>query len=124
MAAGETILVFDSGLGGLTVYREIAAARPGADFIYVGDDSAFLYGAMPEPALTQRVVELMSELIGRYEPGLVVIACNTASTIVLPHLRQKFSFPFVGTAPALQPACAGSITKRIAVLRTEAKMVR
>jgi glutamate racemase len=111
-------------LGGLTVYREIAAARLGADFIYVADDAAFPYGAMTEPALTQRVVELMSELIGRYEPGLVVIACNTASTIVLPHLRQKFSLPFVGTVPAIKPACAGSITKRIAVLGTEATVQR
>jgi glutamate racemase len=124
MAVGETILVFDSGLGGLTVYREIAAARPGADFIYVADDAAFPYGAITEPALTQRVVELMSDLIERYEPGLVVIACNTASTIVLPHLRQRFSLPFVGTVPAIKPACAGSITKHISVLGTEATVQR
>jgi glutamate racemase len=124
MAAGETILVFDSGLGGLTVYREIAAARPGADFIYVADDAAFPYGAMTEPALTQRVVDLMSDLIGRYEPDLVVIACNTASTIVLPHLRRRFSLPFVGTVPAIKPACAGSITKHISVLGTEATVQR
>jgi glutamate racemase len=124
MAAGETILVFDSGLGGLTVYREIAVARPGADFIYVADDAAFPYGAMTEPALTQRVVDLMSDLIGRYEPDLVVIACNTASTIVLPHLRRRFSLPFVGTVPAIKPACAGSITKHISVLGTEATVQR
>jgi glutamate racemase len=117
-------LVFDSGLGGLTVYREIAAARPGADFIYVADDAAFPYGAMTEPALTQRVVELMSDLIGRHHPDLVVIACNTASTIVLPHLRQRFSLPFVGTVPAIKPACAGSTTKRISVLGTEATVQR
>jgi glutamate racemase len=124
MTAGETILVFDSGLGGLTVYREIAAARPGADFIYVADDAAFPYGAISEPALTQRVVELISGLIERHHPGLVVIACNTASTIVLPHLRQRFSLPFVGTVPAIKPACAGSITKRISVLGTEATVQR
>jgi glutamate racemase len=124
MAVGETILVFDSGLGGLTVYREIAAARPGADFIYVADDAAFPYGAMTEPALTQRVVELMGDLIERHHPDLVVIACNTASTIVLPHLRQRFSLPFVGTVPAIKPACAGSTTKRISVLGTEATVQR
>ena len=124
MAAGETILVFDSGLGGLTVYGEVAAARPSADFIYVADDAAFPYGAMTEPALTQRVVELMGDLIGKYRPDLVVIACNTASTIVLPHLRQRFSLPFVGTVPAIKPACANSITKRIAVLGTEATVQR
>jgi len=124
MAAIETILVFDSGLGGLTVYREIAAARPSADFIYVADDAAFPYGAMAETMLTARVVELMSDLIGRYRPDLVVIACNTASTIVLPHLRQRFSLPFVGTVPAIKPACASSVTKHIAVLGTEATVTR
>jgi len=124
MAAGETILIFDSGLGGLTVYREIAAARPSADFIYVADDAAFPYGAKAEPALTQHVVELMGELIGQYRPDLVVIACNTASTIVLPHLRQRFSLPFVGTVPAVKPACASSVTKHISVLGTEATVKR
>jgi glutamate racemase len=124
MAAGETILVFDSGLGGLTVYREIAAARPGADFVYVADDAAFPYGAMAESALTERVVGLVGDLIGRYRPDLVVIACNTASTIVLPHLRQRFSLPFVGTVPAVKPACASSVTKVISVLGTDATVKR
>ena len=92
--AGETILVFDSGLGGLTVYREIAAARPDADFLYVADDAAFPYGAMAEPALIARVVALMGELIAAHRPDLVVIACNTASTIVLPALAaENFSVP-------------------------------
>jgi len=124
MAASETILVFDSGLGGLTVYREIAAARTGADFIYLADDTAFPYGAMAEPALIERVVELVGDLIAAHQPGLVVIACNTASTIVLPHLRKKFSLPFVGTVPAIKPACAGSMTRHVAVLGTEATVAR
>jgi len=120
----ETILVFDSGLGGLTVYREVAAARPHADFIYVADDAAFPYGAMAEPALVARVIELMGELIATHRPDLVVIACNTASTIVLPGLREKFSLPFVGTVPAIKPACLSSVTKRISVLGTEATVAR
>jgi len=74
----ETILVCDSGLGGLTVYREIAATRPNADFIYVADDAGFPYGAMAEPALVTRVVGLIGELIAAHRPDLVVIACNTA----------------------------------------------
>ena len=124
MAAAETILVFDSGLGGLTVYREIAAVRPGTDFIYVADDAAFPYGAMPEPALVARVVALMGELIAAHRPDLIVIACNTASTIVLPDLRKKFSLPFVGTVPAIKPACANSVTRHVAVLGTEATVAR
>jgi len=124
MAGNETILIFDSGLGGLTVYREIAVVRPGADFLYVADDAAFPYGAMEEPTLTARVVALMSELISTESPDLIVLACNTASTIVLPQLRKKFSLPFVGTVPAIKPACANSVTKRVSVLGTEATVAR
>jgi glutamate racemase len=124
MAAQQTILVFDSGLGGLTVYREIKAVRPNVDFVYVADDAAFPYGALAEPGLVARVVELMGELIAAHRPDLVVIACNTASTIVLPALRKNFAVPFVGTVPAIKPACAASVTKRVSVLGTEATIKR
>ena len=124
MAARETILVFDSGLGGLTVYREIAAARPGADFVYVADDAAFPYGAMADAALLNRVVALIGELIAKHAPDVVVIACNTASTVVLPDLRKKFALPFVGTVPAIKPACANSVSRLVSVLGTEATVAR
>jgi len=124
MAARETILVFDSGLGGLTVYREIAAARSSADFVYAADDAAFPYGAMDERKLVGRVVELMGELIATHQPDLVVVACNTASTIALPALRKNFAVPFVGTVPAIKPACAGSVSRRVSVLGTEATVAR
>ncbi len=124
MAARETIVVFDSGLGGLTVYREIAVVRPGANFIYVADDAAFPYGAMDEQKLVDRIVALIGELIATHQPDLIVIACNTASTIALPALRKNFTVPFVGTVPAIKPACAGSITKRVSVLGTEATVAR
>ena len=124
MAARQTILVFDSGLGGLTVYREIAAARPDADFIYVADDAGFPYGDLGEPALIERVVGLIGGADRDHRPDLVVIACNTASTIVLPELRKKFSLPFVGTVPAIKPACAASVTRRVSVLGTEATVKR
>jgi glutamate racemase len=124
MAAHPTILVFDSGLGGVTVHRAIAAARPEANFVYVADDAGFPYGALAEPVLVTRVVELMGELIATHEPDLVVIACNTASTLVLPVLRERFSLPFVGTVPAIKPACSASVTKRVSVLGTEATVAR
>jgi glutamate racemase len=124
MVARETILLFDSGLGGLTVYREVVAARPQADYIYVADDAAFPYGRLDEQVLVARVVDLMRELIGAHRPDLVVIPCNTASTIVLPALRQKFPVPFVGTVPAIKPACAVSVTRRVSVLGTEATVSR
>jgi glutamate racemase len=124
MAARQSIMVFDSGLGGLTVYREIAAARPDADFLYVADDAAFPYGALKESALVERVIGLIGELIATHQPDLVVIACNTASTIVLPDLRKNFAVPFVGTVPAIKPACASSRSRRVSVLGTEATVKR
>jgi glutamate racemase len=124
MGGRPTILVFDSGLGGLTVYREIAAVRPDADFIYLADDAAFPYGALAEPALTARLVALFDEAIAIHKPDLAVIACNTASTIALPELRKKFAVPFVGTVPAIKPACTASRTRRVAVLGTEATVAR
>ncbi|MGH6672671.1 MAG: glutamate racemase [Xanthobacteraceae bacterium] len=124
MAERDKILLFDSGLGGLTVYRDVAAARPDADFIYVADDAAFPYGAIAEPELIARLVPLMEDLIAAHRPDLVVIACNTASTLVLPALRQRFTLPFVGTVPAIKPACASSLTRRVSVLGTEATVKR
>jgi glutamate racemase len=124
MAAHESILIFDSGLGGLTVHREVQAARPHADILYVADDAAFPYNALKEPALVARVVALMGDLIAQYRPDLIVLACNTASTIVLTDLRKKFSLPIVGTVPAIKPACAASLTRRVSVLGTQATIAR
>jgi glutamate racemase len=118
------ILVFDSGLGGLTVYGEIARARPDARLIYAADDAVFPYGALDETALIARVTAVMERLIAANRPDLVVVACNTASTLVLPALRARFSVPFVGTVPAIKPACAASATKLVSVLGTEATVRR
>ncbi len=124
MAAPSKILIFDSGLGGLTVYREVAAVRPDADIVYAADDAGFPYNALPETALVARVVGLFGDLIAAHRPDLAVIACNTASTIALPTLREKFALPFVGTVPAIKPACAASVTRRVSVLGTEATVAR
>ena len=98
MGGRPTILVFDSGLGGLTVYREIAAVRPDANFIYLADDAAFPYGALAEPALTARLVALFDEAIAIHKPDLAVIACNTASTIALPEVKIARVVPLSATA--------------------------
>jgi glutamate racemase len=124
MADHPKILLFDSGLGGLTVYREIAAVRPDAGILYVADDAGFPYNALAESALVARVVGLFDDLIAAHRPDLAVIACNTASTIALPALRKKFALPFVGTVPAIKPACAASATRRVSVLGTEATVAR
>jgi glutamate racemase len=119
-----TILVFDSGLGGLTVLREIVRARPDARYVYVADDAFFPYGQHAEAALIGRVVPLMGDLIAAHAPDLVVIACNTASTLVMSHLRAAYDVPFVGTVPAIKPACAGSLSKRVSVLGTSGTVKR
>lgn len=122
--ASPNILVFDSGLGGLTVFREIMPLRGDARFVYVADDAGFPYGRLPEAELSDRVVALMATLIETHRPDLVVIACNTASTLVLSRLRERFALPFVGTVPAIKPACSASQTRLVSVLGTEATVTR
>jgi glutamate racemase len=119
-----TILVFDSGLGGLTVFREIKAARPDARYIYLADDAGFPYGHLDEDRLIARIVDVLGGAIGEHKPDLVVVACNTASTLALGELRTRFRVPFVGTVPAIKPACAQSVTKRVTVLGTQATVGR
>ena len=124
MSGPPTILVFDSGLGGLTVLREVVRARDDAHYLYVADDAFFPYGHHSEEEIVGRVVPLIGELISAHHPDLVVIACNTASTLVMPHLRDRYSLPFVGTVPAIKPACAASKTKRVSVLGTKGTVQR
>lgn len=124
MTAAPTIIVFDSGLGGLTVFREVAAARPDARFVYVADDAFFPYGRQDETRLVARVLDVMEQLIAAHRPDLVVVACNTASTLVLSPLRERFRVPFVGTVPAIKPACSSSSSRLVSVLGTEATVKR
>jgi glutamate racemase len=119
-----TILVFDSGVGGLTVFREVRTARPDARYVYLADDAGFPYGNQPEAALIARIADVIGAAIARHAPDLIVVACNTASVIALADLRARFTVPFVGTVPAIKPACAQSRTKRIAVLGTLATVSR
>lgn len=125
MPKTSDILVFDSGLGGLTVLREIVHARPDAAYTYVADDAFFPYGRHSEETIIARVVPLIGKLIAEHKPNLVVIACNTASTLVMAQLREAYPHvPFVGTVPAIKPACAASKTKRVSVLGTRGTVRR
>jgi glutamate racemase len=118
------IIVFDSGLGGLTVHSEIARLMPSAELIYVADTEIFPYGQLAEDVLVARVRAVIGEAARRAEPDIIVIACNTASTLVLPVLRADYSVPVVGTVPAVKPACEQSVTKRISVLATPGTVAR
>ncbi len=118
------VLIFDSGLGALTVLREVAKARPDAELALVADDAGFPYGKLDDKALVDRVVAVLDRYVALLNPSLVVIACNTASTLALPVVRARFKTPFVGTVPAIKPACAQSKTKRVSVLATPATVRR
>jgi glutamate racemase len=124
MAESGPILVFDSGIGGLSVLRAIRERLPHARLLYVADDAAFPYGDWKEDALRDHIVALMGTLIGRYHPAAVVIACNTASTLVLPALRERFDLPFVGTVPAIKPAAEQTQSGVVAVLATPGTIAR
>lgn len=119
-----TILVFDSGLGGLSVFRELARVRPDARFVYAADDAAFPIGSWEEGALLTRLVTVIDALIARVRPDAVVIACNTASTLVLPSLRARHAIPFIGTVPAIKPACENSLSRQVSVLATPGTVKR
>jgi glutamate racemase len=121
---GRRVLLFDSGLGGLTVARAVRAALPDADLLYAADTAAFPYGAWDERALDRRIGDVMEQLLALAEPDVTVIACNTASTIALASLRQRFAGPFVGTVPAIKPAAAQTRSGVIGVLATPGTVKR
>lgn len=119
------LLVFDSGLGGLTVFAEILKIRPNADYVYCADDAGFPYGSWQERDLVDRVMKVMEGLIADHAPDMVVVACNTASTLALPYLRVRWPMiPFVGTVPAIKPAAERSRSHMISVLATPGTVAR
>ncbi len=118
------ILLFDSGMGGLTVARAVAMQSPEAHLVYAADNAGFPYGAWPEEALVRRIVDVVGVLIKTAEPHIVVIACNTASTIALGALREAYALPFVGTVPAIKPAAAQTKSGIIGVLATPGTVSR
>jgi glutamate racemase len=119
------ILMFDSGVGGLTVLREARVLMPDRRFVYVADDAAFPYGDWAEDALRQRIVRLVGELIATHDPELFVIPCNTASTLVLSDLRETYpGTPFVGTVPAIKPAAERTRSGLVSVLATPGTVKR
>lgn len=119
-----TILVFDSGIGGLSVMREARMLMHDHPFVYVGDDAGFPYGDWEESALTQRMVGLFDTLMAVHQPRVAIVACNTASTLIMPALRQRFDIPFVGIVPAIKPAAERTASGHITVLATPGTIKR
>ncbi|MDZ4792279.1 MAG: glutamate racemase [Hyphomicrobiales bacterium] len=124
MKSAPRLLIFDSGLGGLTVARAIRESVPEALISYVADDAGFPYGALDDAALAARVVKVVGQAIEAVSPDAVIIACNTASTIALPPLRERYKIPFIGAVPAVKPAAGVSRTRLVSVLATPATVRR
>ncbi|MFZ1989980.1 MAG: glutamate racemase [Alphaproteobacteria bacterium] len=120
----KPILVFDSGVGGLTVLGEIQKLLPDVSTVFVADTAVFPYGQLAPDVLLARVERVIAAMVARFDPALVVIACNTASTLVLPSLRAKHKIPFVGTVPAIKPAAAATRSGIISVLATPGTVKR
>ncbi|MEL6751144.1 MAG: glutamate racemase [Pseudomonadota bacterium] len=119
-----TVLVFDSGVGGLSVLREARVLMPDHRFVYVADDAAFPYGNWEEQALLERMIGLFRQLVAQHQPEMIIVACNTASTLILGPLREHFDFPIVGTVPAIKPAAEKTASGQISVLATPATVQR
>ena len=120
MSPDAPLLFFDSGIGGLSILEPTRALLPQAPVVYAADNAAFPYGTRSEAEIAARVPALLGRLVERVRPRLVTIACNTASTIALDHVRAALDVPVVGTVPAIKPAAEASKSRVIAVLGTEA----
>lgn len=118
------VIVFDSGVGGLSVFREARVIMPEWPFVYLGDNAGFPYGDWNEEALTEHIVALFDQWIKRFEPSLAIIACNTASTLIMPALRAAFDIPFVGIVPAIKPAAEQTSSGLFSVLATPGTVKR
>ncbi len=118
--AAAPLLLFDSGVGGLTVLAALRAALPQAPVIYAADNAGLPYGDKTEAQIAARVAGLLGRMTERLHPRLVCIACNTASTIALGMVRDVLEVPVVGTVPAIKPAAALSRSGVIGLLGTEA----
>lgn len=116
------ILVFDSGVGGLSVCQKIMTTCKNIEIHYLSDNKGFPYGETPEQLLIANATALLLTAVQLIKPALVVIACNTASTVVLPSLREKMNIPIVGVVPAIKTAA--QLSKSFALLATPATIAR
>lgn len=118
--AASPILLFDSGVGGLTVYDALREVLPEAPVIYAADLAGLPYGTKTENQIAARVCGLLGRMAERYQPRLACIACNTASTIALGMVRDVLEIPVVGTVPAIKPAAALTRSGTIGLVGTGA----
>ncbi len=118
MDKARRVVFFDSGVGGLSVYRDVRKLNPSIEGYYIFDNECFPYGTKTEEFLEARVCSILRRMCELYSPSAAVIACNTASTVVLPQVRAALDIPVVGVVPAIKPAALISKKKVIALLAT------
>ncbi len=118
------LLIFDSGVGGLSLLPALQAVLPDADLVFASDNAAYPYGTRDADSVVARTVNVVETLVAQWQPSLVIIACNTASTVALPALRTSLGCPVVGVVPAIKPAAAATHTGRIGLLATPATVAR
>lgn len=115
----DSIVIFDSGLGGITALKEAMKAMPAENFIYYGDTAHVPYGPKDAEDIRGYLDEMMYE-VEIFSPKAVLLACNTATVTSADYLRKKYSIPIVGMEPAVKPAIEHDVDlKRILVLSTE-----
>lgn len=117
MSDDRPIGVFDSGVGGLSVLREINSQFPNEHLLYFADTAHCPYGAKNPEEIRQLSGAIVEFLLAK-QAKLIVVACNTASVASLSYLRGRFKVPFVGIVPAVKPAAQTTQSKRIGVLAT------
>jgi glutamate racemase len=117
-------MLCDSGVGGLSICPPLLSYLPNAHVTYLADFEGFPYGTRSEASLRNRVLALIEPLMEQVQPDVLVVACNTASTLLLPELRAVLHIPIVGVVPAIKPAATLSETKSIGLLATPATISR
>jgi len=116
--------VFDSGVGGLSVYDEVRQLLPDLHYLYAFDNEGFPYGEKSETYIVERVVAIVTAITQHFPLALVIIACNSASTVSLPALRARFAFPVVGVVPAIKPAARLTRNGVVGLLATRGTVKR
>ncbi|MGI0118655.1 glutamate racemase [Zooshikella sp. RANM57] len=118
------VVIFDSGVGGLSIFSELVRLMPEVSVVYASDNAAYPYGDKSECYLKTRVKACLDTLVQYHQPDMVVVACNTASTVVLPVLRAHFSLPVVGVVPAIKTAAQVTKNGVIGLLATPGTVTR
>lgn len=120
----KRVLFFDSGVGGLSVFKAVKELNNEIEAYYLFDNECFPYGNKTDSFLVERTERLIEKACARFELSAIVVACNTASTVALPELRFHINLPIVGVVPAIKPAAKLSKNKVIGILATPGTLSR